>query len=82
MLKNIPLDVFTNYLYKNSKFILVKDVKHTDNTFHYTIWFIKDIKNIYDLTPDIIIDLTAFIKEMIIVYVLYHRFVCVNFLKH
>jgi len=64
MLKNIPLDVFTNYLYKNTKFILVKDVKHTDNTFHYTIWFIKDIKNIYDLTPDIIIDLTAFIKEI------------------
>jgi len=46
MNRKIPKDVYYNYIYKNDKCILVKDPKHSDVFFHYTIWYLEDIKNI------------------------------------
>ena len=61
-MKDIPNDVFTNYLEKDDNFILVKDPKHDDNIFHYTIWSINNIKDIFDITPEIIMKLDDFIN--------------------
>ena len=46
-MSKIPNDVFEKYIYKDSNFILVEDPKHSQNSFHYTIWSIREIKNIY-----------------------------------
>jgi hypothetical protein len=43
MTKNIPEDVFTNNILVNDNFILVKDPKHTNDSFHDTIWCTKNI---------------------------------------
>jgi len=61
----VPPDVFETYLYRNSKFILVKDVKHTPSTFHYTIWYVEQyIRDIFELTPEVFSDFKKFIEEI------------------
>ena len=62
--KNIPEDVFTRYIYKDSNFILVEDPKHTQNSFHYTIWSIREIKNILYLCENDLENLKLFIKKI------------------
>jgi hypothetical protein len=63
-MKGIPIDVFENYIDKDEYFILVKDPKHNNDVFHYTIWSIKDIKDIFELTPEIITRLDTFINDI------------------
>jgi hypothetical protein len=63
-MKDIPSDVFENYIEKSEHFILVKDPKHNNNTFHYTIWSIEDIKDIFELTMEIITKLDQFINKI------------------
>ena len=48
--KEVPADVFTDYLYRDSNFILVKDPKHNEDYFHYTIWSLNGISTIFDIT--------------------------------
>ena len=64
MTKNIPDDVFTTNILANDNFILVIYPKHTNNSFHYTLWCIDDICTIYDLTEKYIIDLKCFISQI------------------
>jgi hypothetical protein len=63
-MKGIPNDVFINYLEKNEQFILVKDPKHTDSCYHYTIWSINEIKDIFEITQQTITKLDEFINKM------------------
>lgn len=64
-MKGIPDDVFINYIYKDDNYVLVKDPKHNDNTFHFTIWSLKENMNdINDLTQDEIKYLDNFIKKI------------------
>ena len=44
-MKRIPYDIFINFIYKDENYILVKDPKHTDNVFHYTIWCLNENMN-------------------------------------
>ena len=60
----LPDDVHNNYIYKNNNFVLVKDPKHTDEVFHYTIWYLLDIKNIMFITCEYLKELKNFIKEV------------------
>ena len=62
MIKNIPDDVFTTNIFANDNFILVIDPKHTNDSFHYTIWCINDIETIYDITEQYINNLQNFIN--------------------
>ena len=59
--KTIPDDIFTNFILKTSDFILVKDPKHTQDNFHYTIWSLQNIRNILDINSEIINDLKKFL---------------------
>jgi len=62
-MNDIPDNVFINYLYKDENFVFVKDPKHNDQIFHYTIRSLNDkIKDIYNLDNKTIIDLDKFIK--------------------
>ena len=64
-MKDIPADVFINYIYKDENYVLVKDPKHTDNIFHFTIWSLKEnMKDINDLTVQEIICLDNFINKI------------------
>ena len=60
---NLPKDVFKYYIYKDANFIIVRDPKHSNDFFHYTIWSLKDIKNILSINKDDIINLNNFIKK-------------------
>ena len=64
MLKSIPSDVFEKYIYKDNHFILVKDPKHSNIYFHYTIWCLTDIPNIKYITKKNIVILKEFIKKI------------------
>ena len=64
MNKKIPEDVYYNYIYKNDKCILVKDPKHYDVLFHYTIWYLEDINNILCIRKEDIINIKAFLEEI------------------
>ena len=63
MNKKIPEDVYYNYIYKNDKCILVKDPKHSDIFFNYTIWYLEDIKNILFIRKEDIINIEAFFRR-------------------
>ena len=58
----MPNDVFTNYIHKDSNFILVKDPKHSSTSFHFTIWSVHEIETIKDVNEKIIKNLEIFIK--------------------
>jgi hypothetical protein len=64
MTKNIPDDVFTNNILSNNDFILVKDPKHTDETYHYTIWSVNNIETIYDIDETFITELKNFVNKI------------------
>lgn len=61
---NIPNDIYTNYLYKNKDYVLIKDPKHTNESYHYTIWNLKEIKDITYLNNEIIKEINNFIIEI------------------
>lgn len=63
-MNKIPNDVFEKYIYKDSNFILVEDPKHSQNSFHYTIWSIREIKNILYLGKNDTENLKLFIKKI------------------
>lgn len=64
-MKGVPDDVFINYIYKDNNYVLVKDPKHNDIIFHYTIWSLKENMNdINDLTQDEFKNLDNFIKKI------------------
>jgi hypothetical protein len=55
-MKVIPDDVFVDFIYKDENYVLVKDPKHNNDIFHYTIWSlnenmndINDLVNVTDL---------------------------------
>ena len=60
-MNNYPKDIDNNYIYKDNHFIIVKDPKHSDKYFHYTVWAIENIHNIYNITKNFIINLNNFI---------------------
>ena len=61
----MPEDVFVNFLYKDENFIFVKDPKHNDNIFHYTIWSLNENMNDIDnLDVETINNLDKFIKKI------------------
>jgi hypothetical protein len=64
MIKNIPPDIFTKYIYRNDNFILVEDPKHSIEMFHYTIWCVTDIQNISFIKKEDIIKLKGFIEKI------------------
>jgi len=63
-MKAIPEDVFINYLYKNENFILVKDPKHNDEFFHYTIWSIERLNDILNITQKYMTNLKIFLDNI------------------
>ena len=64
-LKNIPADIFFNYIHKTNKIILVKDPKHSIDYYHYTLWLIdQNIKNILYLKKEHITDIISFISSI------------------
>ena len=62
--KGVPADIFTDYLYRDSDFILVKDPKHNEDYFHYTIWSLNGISTIFDMTRIDINDLKRMINKV------------------
>jgi hypothetical protein len=64
-MKGMPDDVFSNYICKDENYVLVKDPKHNDDYFHYTIWCLNENMNdINDLTNEEINKMDKFIKKI------------------
>lgn len=64
-MKGLPEDVLINYIFKDDNYVLVKDPKHNDTMFHFTIWSLKENMNdINDLTIEEIKFLDNFIKKI------------------
>lgn len=61
IIPGLPQDAIDNNLYYDESFLICVDPKHTDKSFHYTIWCLRDIKDIRSITPDIIECLDRFI---------------------
>jgi hypothetical protein len=61
-MNNLPEDVIINNLYKNDEFAICIDPKHSEESYHYTIWYLHDVKNISKITENIIDKLDDFIK--------------------
>ena len=61
IIPGLPQDAIDNNLYYDESFLICVDPKHTDKLFHYTIWCLRDIKDIRSITPDIIECLDRFI---------------------
>lgn len=61
-MNNLPEDVITNHLYKNDLFAICVDPKHSEQSYHYTIWALNEIKDISEITKNIIDKLDDFIK--------------------
>ena len=41
-------------IFNNNKFLVVKDLKHTNSSYHYTAWIKKDIRCLIEINQDII----------------------------
>ena len=65
MTKTIPSDIFKKYIYKDENVILVKDPKHSNDTFHYTIWDITGTENIKCITKKTINNIKECIWKVI-----------------
>ncbi len=64
-MKGLPEDVLIDYIYKDDNYVLVKDVKHTDKIFHYTIWSLdENMKDINNLNTINIFYLDEFIQKI------------------
>ena len=61
-MNNLPEDVIINNLYKNDEFAICIDPKHSEESYHYTIWYLQELKNISKITENIIDNLDNFIK--------------------
>jgi len=61
-MNHLPKDIITNNLYKNDEFAICIDPKHSVENYHYTIWALKEIKDITEITENIIDKLDNFIK--------------------
>jgi hypothetical protein len=61
-MNNLPEDVITNHLYKNDLFAICVDPKHSEQSYHYTIWALNEIKDISEISENIIDRLDDFIK--------------------
>lgn len=64
MLPGLPDDVLTDFIYKDDNFALVKDPKHNKINFHYTIWSLKNIKDITEINSNIISLLEIFLEKI------------------
>jgi hypothetical protein len=62
--RNIPSDVFDNYLFADENYLIVKDPKHTNEYYHYTIWSKNNITNINDMNNDSFENLKKFVGEV------------------
>ena len=64
-MSEIPQDVFIDFIYKDENYVLVKDQKHNNINFHFTIWCLnKNMNDINDLTIQEIKYLDNFIKKI------------------
>lgn len=61
-MNNLPDDVITNNLFKNDLFAICVDPKHSEQSYHYTIWALNEIKDISEISENIIDRLDDFIK--------------------
>jgi hypothetical protein len=61
-MNNLPDDVITNNLFKNDLFVICVDPKHSEQSYHYTIWALNEIKDISEISENIIHRLDDFIK--------------------
>ena len=61
-MNNLPDDVITNNLFKNDLFVICLDPKHSGQSYHYTIWALNEIKDISEISENIIHRLDDFIK--------------------
>ena len=41
-------------IFNNNTFLVVKDIKHTNSSYHYTAWIKKDIRSLIEINQDII----------------------------
>ena len=41
-------------IFNNNTFLVVKDLKHTNSSYHYTAWIKKDIRSLIEINQDII----------------------------
>ncbi len=62
--RDIPFDVFDNNLFSDENYLIVKDPKHSNDCYHYTIWCKNKIINIIDLNSNEIENLKKFIYEI------------------
>ena len=60
----LPQDAIDNNLFKDETFLICVDPKHTEKSFHYTVWCLTDIKDITCITPEIIERLDRFIADV------------------
>ena len=61
-MNNLPEDIITNNLFKNDLFAICVDPKHSEQSYHYTIWCLKDIEDISKITKNIIDKLDVFLN--------------------
>ena len=61
-MNNLPDDVITKNLFKNDLFAICVDPKHSGQSYHYTIWALNEIKDISEISENIIHRLDDFIK--------------------
>ena len=52
--KNINDNEEEEIIFNNNTFLVVKDLKHTNSSYHYTAWIKKDIRSLIEINQDII----------------------------
>jgi hypothetical protein len=62
--QGIPPDVFYNYLFADENYLIVKDPKHTNECYHYTIWSKNEIINIFDINNNCLENLNKFVDKV------------------
>ena len=62
--RDIPYDVFDNYLFADENYLIVKDPKHSNQCYHYTIWSKNKITDITNLNMNDVENLKNFINEV------------------
>lgn len=64
MNNTIPKDVYNKNMFRDKNFILVKDPKHSNENFHFTIWCIDNIVDISEINQICINNLKNFIEKI------------------
>lgn len=62
---NNPDETSESILYENKYFIVFKDLRHLDDSFHYTAWIKKDIRSLIEIDKDIIDQIIELRKSLI-----------------